>query len=170
MIPGIIMAMAGGIILFILFAPQIVPRWNPAAPLFASIKGRGEMIDIAVNSIKSDPFTGLGAGNFPVAMKDVNSLDPPQYVHNVILLLSAEIGMVGGMIWLWLWIFPMVKLEPHIQRKNPWPIIITVTWFGWGLIALWDSYPWALETGRLFSVTLLALIAREHQTEGCDDP
>ena len=168
MVPGIIMAVAGGIILLILFFPQIVFRLNPAATLFTSLRGRGEMIDIALNSIKSDPLTGLGAGNFPVAMKSFISLDPPQYVHNVVLLLAAEIGIGGGIIWLWLWIFPMAMLEPRLRQKNPWPIIITVTWFGWGLIGLWDSYPWALETGRLYSVTLLALIARVNQTENND--
>ena len=94
------------------------------------------MIEIALNSI-SDPLTGLGAGNFPVAMKSFISLDPPQYVHNVMLLLSSEIGIAGGMIWLWLWIFPMIMLEPRLREKNPWPYVYhsNLVWMGtdWSL-------------------------------------
>ncbi len=163
--PVFIVAMVGVVILIVLFLPQIASRLKPGAALLASIRGRGEMINLALNSIKSDMFSGLGAGNFPVAMKSFNSVDPPQYVHNIVLLLAAEVGLIGGMLWLWLWIFPMVKLEARISMNNPWPILITATWFAWGLIGLWDSYPWALESGRLYTVTLLALLARGYQTE-----
>jgi O-antigen ligase len=170
-VQGLVVALVGAVLLLILFLPQIASRLNPVATLseFTSLSGRGEMIDIALKSIRDDPLTGLGAGNFPVAMLGYLTLDAPHFVHNVFLLLGAEVGIPGGMIWLWLWIFPMVILKPQLNQKNPWPVVLALAWFAWGLVSLWDSYPWALETGRLFTVTLLALYARINQPAGNDE-
>lgn len=152
----------------VFFFPQIIARINPFASFseFTSLSARGELIVIALNGILHDPLSGFGAGNFPVAMNQYPTLDSPHYVHNVILLLAAETGLLSGILWLWLWIYPMMQLEPHLKQKDVWPVVFIILWFAWGLIGLWDSYPWALETGRLFSVTLLALVARSVEVRG----
>ncbi|MDD1778596.1 MAG: O-antigen ligase family protein [Candidatus Helarchaeota archaeon] len=150
-------------LVLLLFSRQIIARINPFSSQaeIGSIVGRVELIRFVVDEIKIDPITGIGAGNFPVAMLNFNTSDDPHYVHNIMLLLTAEIGILGGLIWLWLWIYPALKLQPALKNHDALPIVLVATWFAWGIIGLWDSYPWALESGRLFSITLLALIARE---------
>jgi hypothetical protein len=171
LVPGLAAALLGGAALLALFFPQVAARLNPFTSFseFSSISARGQLIKIALDSLRADPLTGLGAGNFPIAMRSYQTLDAPHYVHNVILLLASEVGVLGGLLWLWLWIVPLVVLEPHLHKANPWPVVLSLAWFAWGLAGLWDSYPWALDTGRLCTVTLLALTARAYQAEETDE-
>jgi hypothetical protein len=125
------------------------------------LSARGELIRIALEAIGAHPILGIGAGNFPLVQALYWTSDQPHFVHNVPLLLASEIGISGGLIWLWLWLAPGIALERVWKRASFWPGILVAAWFGWGTVGLWDSYPWSLEAGRLFSVFLLALIARE---------
>jgi hypothetical protein len=84
----------------------------------------------------------------------------PQPVHNVPLLLTAEVGLLGAFLWMWLWLAPGLSLDLGSSDSSPWLVTLTAAWFAWGIIALWDYYPWGLETGRLMSVSLLGLINR----------
>jgi len=120
----------------------------------ASIDGRRELIQVAMTTIRDHPLTGIGAGNFPLAQLEQNTKEPAHYVHNVIFLLAAEEGLIGGLVWLALWLVPLFFLSGYFH--NPWAIVFAAAWFGLGSISLWDSYPWALEYGRLLTVVLLA--------------
>jgi hypothetical protein len=142
---------------------QIFTHLNPLQTFseFTSISERGQLITIALADIREHLFTGIGAGNFPLSMLDYKTLDPPHYVHNVSLLLAAEVGIFGGLIWYWLWLIPTFTIERFWLSNKIWPVVLIAAWFAWGLIALWDSYPWALESGRLFTIMLLAWISKE---------
>jgi O-antigen ligase len=149
---------AGGI-----FFDEIIARLNPFQSYseFTSIIGRGQLIAISLDIIRMRPITGIGAGNFPLIMLDYKTLDPAHYVHNIPLLLASEVGLLGGFLWYWLWLAPAVKIISFWKSCQPWLFILVMTWFAWCVISLWDFYPWEIESGRLFSVILLALIARE---------
>ena len=121
---------------------------------------RGELIAVALDLIAERPLTGVGAGNFSLAMLAADSAAIPQPVHNVPLLLAAEVGLVGGGLWFWLWLGPWLALDRPWHDLNPWFVVLIGAWFGLGVISLWDSYPWGLNAGRLLTVTLLALISR----------
>ena len=82
-----------------------------------------------------------------------------QYVHNVPLMLAAEVGVPGGLAWVWLWIAPLVllvKRRYHLTHPEIGALVMSV--FAVGIIALWDSYPWSLESGRLLSIMLFGLL------------
>lgn len=147
-------AAAAGIFL----AGPLLTRLQPFASLSesTSISGRGELIAIAMRIIAQSPINGVGAGNFPLAMLPYPTMDPPHYVHNVPLLLAAEIGLAGGFLWYWIWLFPVFQAARFIKDHDPWPIVFSAALFAFGLIALWDSYPWALASGRYLLVVLLA--------------
>lgn len=153
-------------VLVLLSAMGIVLLWNPiirrlnptsSFAEYTSLSGRGELMRIAIEAIKNHPFTGVGAGNFPLAVQSSESLVKPHYVHNVAMLLAGEVGVISGMSWLWLWIVPTAILERQLKKNPLWSIALVGAWFSIGIISLWDFYPWALESGRLLSVTILAL-------------
>ena len=136
-----------------LFFEEITVRLNPfqSYPEYTSIIGRGQLIAISLDIILQKPLTGIGAGNFPLAVLDYKTLDPAHYVHNVPLLLASEVGLLGGLLWYWLWLAPLGKIQRYWKSDRPWLFVLIMAWFAWGIISLWDFYPWALELGG-FSV------------------
>ena len=159
-------AALAGVAAALVFSEPLVGRL--AAMLNASadlaIISRGQMIQIALQGALQHPLAGIGAGAFPLWMAQFSTLESPRYVHNVALMLAAEVGLAGGLLWLWLWWAPAFLVEPHWQRRDPWPVAFALAWLAWGLASMWDSYPWALETGRIMSVLLLAGFAGAAQT------
>jgi len=140
-----------------LMAP-ILNRFNVFSSFseYTSISARGELMTLALQSIRQNPLTGIGAGNFPLLALQSNVHDAAHSVHNVALLLGAEIGLVGAALWYWLWLGPIFTAGKNPRSVSAQTLSLAAAWFGVGLIALWDSYPWSLEAGRLLSVTLLA--------------
>ncbi|MBI3732923.1 MAG: O-antigen ligase family protein [Chloroflexi bacterium] len=126
-----------------------------------SLAERGQLLAIALDVIRAHPATGVGAGNFPLALATAPIPMVLQFVHNVPLLLAAEVGILGGLLWLWLWLAPALGLERVWRGADPWPVVMTGAWLGLGIIALWDSYPWTLESGRLLTMMVLALVSRD---------
>ena len=122
--------------------------------------GLGQTLHIALDIITDRPLTGVGAGNFPVAMLATDTRIIPQPVHNVPLLLAAEVGVIGGFLWIWLWLTPGLAVNPAARGQNPWPVVVVGAGFVLGIIGLWDDYPWALNAGRLCTITVLSLISR----------
>jgi O-antigen ligase len=125
-----------------------------------SLRERGALIAIALDVITDRPLTGVGAGNFPLAMLATDTPALPQPVHNAPLLLAAEVGVVGAGLWFWLWLTPGLALKSLWHRHKPWLVVLIGAWFALGTISLWDSYPWALNSGRLLIVTVLGLTSR----------
>jgi O-antigen ligase len=125
-----------------------------------SISGRGELIAVAMALIRQSPFSGVGAGNFPLAMLPFPTMDPPHYVHHTPLLLASEVGLVGGLLWYWLWLFPVFKAGASLKGNTPWAVVFPLALLAFGLIALFDSYPWALAGGRILFAVLLVMSAQ----------
>lgn len=126
----------------------------------ASLVGRGELIGAALGAIAARPVTGIGAGNFPLAALLSDIQEVPHAVHNVPLLLAAEVGLLGGVLWLWLWLWPAWRPEVLLRQADPWPVVLVGAWLALGVIGLWDFYPWVLNSGQLLSLVLLAWISR----------
>jgi O-antigen ligase len=156
-------ALGVGIIFIIALWGVFLRRVNPLSTNaeMTSLSGRGELIRLALKAIASDPVTGIGAGNFPFYISCSDSPVQRHPVHNIPLLLAAEIGTLGGILWYMLWLIPPLMLFKRWRSLSIWAIPLTAAWFFLGLISLWDYYPWGLENGRLLSVFLLALCHKE---------
>ncbi len=143
---------------------------NPEAllslPSEESISDRLEMIGLSLQLIAVHPLSGIGAGNFPLAMLAAQTKAPPQYVHNVPLLIAAEAGCAAGVIWLGLWGGGAYLLWRDRNRLSARVVVLLCAWLALGVIALFDSYPWALVSGRLLTATVLGLCAAAyHRSE-----
>lgn len=149
-----------------LFSPLILNRfsfqnsWSESS----SILARGQLIEIAFAAIRHNPFSGVGAGNFPIYMRQFATFDPPHYVHNIPLLFVSECGIVSGLVWLILWLAPLFQwVLNHHLIKDRYPLI--AAWLAIGLIGLWDNYPATLDNFRILSILILVMIIKErHET------
>jgi hypothetical protein len=146
-----------------LLAGQMTSRLRPGstATESRSLIERGRLIAFALKLIARQPLTGVGAGNFALAPGNPALRQP---VHNVPLLLAAEVGLAGAGLWFWLWLAPGLALNRRQNSSLPWSVVLAAVWFAWGIIGLWDGYPWAYDFGRLFSATLLGLSSRIRKT------
>ncbi len=150
----------------VLLSGQIFSRMSILTLLseYTSLSGRGELIAIAIQEIIRHPLSGIGAGNFPLAVLANETLDGPHAVHNLPLLFAAEIGIIGGLLWIWLWLSPGLSLNLKSCETSRWAIVTVAAWLSLGIIGLWDSYPWSLNTGRLLLMFLLALTTVSFQS------
>ena len=126
-----------------------------------SLEGRREMNAAAIAMIAKHPFLGVGAGNFPIAMPAIANLRP-QYVHNIPLLLGAEVGVAGLLIWLAIAVWAGVVLTRG--AANVWLSAAAAASWVIVIIGLFDCYPWSLNAGRLLTVTVLALMESAAQS------
>lgn len=85
--------------------------WPPTTYTEArSLDERRVLADASLDLIRRSPLTGVGAGNFSMAVVPLVEGVPattPQPVHNLPLLLSAELGLAGGVLWAWLMLAPV---------------------------------------------------------------
>ena len=75
----------------------------------------------AVKSIMEFPVFGIGIGNWKIksieyAGVDVNGYTVPYNTHNDFLQISAEIGVIGGIIYLMIYLIPIYQVL--IKLKN----------------------------------------------------
>jgi hypothetical protein len=98
---------------------------------------------------------GVGAANFSLAFY----LEQPgmlvghlyQPVHNVLLLLSAELGPVGGMAWSVLLVALALALwrTRRVLAHDPWLLGWSVATLALMAISFFDYYAWGWEQGRI---------------------
>jgi len=154
----------GGILLIcgVVLVEPLTVRMQPleSAVERGSLVGRTELVQVAIGSIAARPITGVGAGNFPAAVILTGTRVPPDHAHNVPLQMAAEIGVLGGGIWLWIWLSTGTRLWQYRHRATPWAIASGHAWFAIGIISLFDGYFWALDAGRLLTILTLALLTQ----------
>jgi O-antigen ligase len=103
---------------------------------------------LALQLVASYPWRGVGLGNYLAVAR---SLQPDAFVvHNVSLLIAAELGLPGAALWLWL------TLAPLNQRWGI-PFYRMAPWLAMHLIGLFDITLWPTVTVR--SAILFAIVA-----------
>lgn len=119
-----------------------------------------ELNRVAWSAIGQRPLLGAGAGNFPHAMLRVETMATVQNARNVPLLLGAEVGMGGLFLWLFLWLAVAVAILWRLRTRSAWLLAVMCAWLVLGFIALFYSFPWALNQGRLLTAATLGLVGR----------
>jgi hypothetical protein len=119
--------------------------------------------------IRLRPLIGVGLGNYATAL--VQLIPEPavrypvasEFVHHVALLSTAELGILGGLLWTVLLVAPWLAL--WFRRKR---IHMTMWWAGLSgaLVALavascLDMYTWVFHEGRLLQWLVWGLWANE---------
>jgi O-antigen ligase len=165
-----LMLLLGGV----LWHGQIVARLDPVLPRslsaetraalphteLRSLDQRAELLEVGMRVFTAHPLTGVGGGNFPVAMSSTQTVHPPDQVHNVPLLLAAEVGFAGAALWLWLWLVPAGMAFRYAPSLDTWTLVLVCAALTVGIVSLFDHYPSALTAGRLLGVTVLGLLSQ----------
>jgi O-antigen ligase len=132
-----------------------------------SVEERGVLMDGALALIRRRPILGVGLGNFPVALyrlvpETVAAYPSYQPVHNVLLLLTAELGLLGGALWLGLLVAPwmMLWLRRRELAITPWWAGLSGALAGLSVVSLFDAYVWSAHQGMLALTLVLGLWSR----------
>lgn len=143
---------------------SVATRFTPSE-VSSGLSGRAADAKLSLPISRDNPFLGVGAGNYPLALKARLSPDPfgPGYVpvHNVPLLLYAELGFAGGVAWVLLMAAPLVWfLSSHSRHRLGFYQLV---WLGPLLVllvaSLFDFPPWATQDGRVLMIAVLGLWA-----------
>jgi len=110
--------------------------------------------EIAVRLIKQNPLIGVGLNNFVVNLPKFQQgqvfwLQP---VHNIYLLVAAETGMVGLLIFLWFLFLTFRKLLYSYTPLLLYPYVSIL------LLGLFDHYWLTLQQTQLLFAIVLGLI------------
>ena len=127
--------------------------------------GRIRHVQIAIGIIAARPLRGIGAGNSPLMILDSGTSLRPEFIHNVPFMLVAEVGVLGGAMWLSIWVAVVFFLIHYWRTANIWAIVTLCAWLALAVIGCFDSYPWGLNSGRLLTAMVLGLIGRTLETK-----
>jgi len=124
-----------------------------------AIDQRLALARVAVEMIKANPLTGIGLNNFipqlPYYWQQFGMTYWLQPVHNIYLLVAAETGLMGLLIFLWFLILTYKKLLVVGQRLL---IILLITILALGLF---DHYWLTLQQTQLLFTVVLGLSWRQ---------
>ncbi len=168
----------------VIFWPQIASRFKMEGQ---ALEERGLYNNLALSMIKKSPILGVGMGNFVARMGEFTpaELQPWQYqpVHNIYLLILAELGVIGLILFAF-FIFNILKTAcpPKFFREKFWRAwltqkttnvsretslcpkmfhvkhFITIVFIGFLFIGFFDHYFWTLQQGGLMFWLVLGIL------------
>ena len=145
------------VLLFLLsYFLMLLADTNVGLSIGESIDQRLELTKESVNIFVENPFTGVGANNFIVAMSDLN---PGRYfwllqpVHNIYLLILSETVLIGLVMSFILLLIILNKSHRH-KYLNYAMFTILIT-------GLFDHYSLTLQQNLLINTLLIGLIFKE---------
>ena len=117
-----------------------------------SLNQRVDDARLAIQLIAENPLTGVGLGSYTDVAQTVN----PQAarVHNVLLLITAELGIPGLLLLLWLLLSPFTFKPLRAAAIAPWIAMLIIGLFD---TTLWLTSNW--QTAVLFGLLAANLIA-----------
>jgi len=141
-----------------------------------SVESRAIQGPAAGALIQMRPVLGVGLGNYPTALYSlaremVAAYPVYQPVYNVALLVTAELGILGGILWLSLVLLPWLNLWlRRVQVQiTPWWSVLSGAFLALTAVSFFDFYVWTSHQGRLVFWLVLGLWAREWQQRGAKD-
>ncbi len=140
-------------------------RFSPSS-LRGGVAVRSQNFSWSFPIIREHVTRGVGAGNYPMALKEEIAPDAvaPKLtpVHNVPLLVLAELGPVGLAAWAVVAAAPLLWLARVLAGARR-PSSRALLWAGPLVLVLvesmFDFTPWATQDGRIVFIALVALWA-----------
>jgi hypothetical protein len=118
--------------LFLLLCHDLVASrfFHLETPLEArSIRDRRRDAELAVELVIRNPWRGVGVRNYLVAVRAIET--DSRTVHNITLLMAAELGLPGAALWLWMALTGL--LRPMSAGWLPWSAMLVAAVFDIGL-------------------------------------
>ena len=152
------------------FVPHILSKTTVSEQIGDySVQGRLWYAEIAVKMLRTNPDFGVGPGMFTLNMSEYVSSETDmkwwqyQPVHNVILLISAELGITCLLLFIAFigWLISLSYIT--FKRKNFLGKLLLsvslISLFGLIVIMQFDHYLWTLQQGSLLLWFIIGLAA-----------
>ena len=140
-----------GFLSIILLSP-LSQRFINVSPMDQSVQLRKELVQISFTMIKRNPLFGVGLNNFLV-----NTASYLQPVHDIYLLIAAQIGIVGLLMFLWFIGKTFKKIKNQKSKiKNFKFITLSIIL----ILGLFDHYFLTIQQGQLLFSFILGLCWR----------
>jgi hypothetical protein len=157
------MMLAG--LFFVLYRPLILVRGGTSNEQTEQIS-TGERIiltEAAFTAIQRNPLLGVGAGNFPWYASyyfyfETDIEHRGDNVHNVLLTIQSEIGLVGTILFGMIVIgaFWMLRHNADVDQRFMASIFVALL-----VIGQFDHYPWTLFAYKVFWLALLGFALQQ---------
>jgi O-antigen ligase len=134
-----------------------------------SLDERSALNLAAVTIFLEHPLRGIGLGASPLAILESYPTFPGNYLppHFVLLTAAMETGVLGGVCYLLLALFPWIRLVKRgtTMMNDPRMVTAMTILLAISLVGLFDIYPWLPPTGRLWQWLAWGLIGAADQGE-----
>lgn len=164
---GVAIAAIGGITVSIFVMPFmqiLITRFSESTFTEEAVVQRAQLMVSALQIIKEHPITGVGLGNFIPVLDTIQSpltfglyLQP---VHNIYLLLLAESGILGFLLFICLFVLTLLRLatvnKNNLKIKKLYGIFALLL-FCILFIGLFDHYFLTLQQGMLLFACVIGL-------------
>ncbi len=122
-----------------------------------STGGRSWVMQQALHVIREYPVIGVGVGSFILELANTAMEGAPiEPVHNIFLLITAELGLVGLLLFLGVCIS---IVSTFVKSRSPTAILAGAVLAGLAVISLFDHYLWTIAPGRVLLGLVLGLWA-----------
>jgi O-antigen ligase len=134
-------------IFLLLYRDLILSRWIHLDTLIEarSIQERLRDAQVAFQLISAHPWLGVGAGNGLDAAQAVHPTAGP--VHSVPLLVTVELGLLGGICWLLLMSLPLLQFR-FLRILPSYVHPYRAVWIGVLIAGLFDTPLWLTTSWR----------------------
>jgi hypothetical protein len=164
------LALIIGTVFVAIYWPLLQPRLGLTSQgvEIRSVESRTTQVAGASALIGMRPVLGVGLGNYPKALyslapETVAAYPIYQPVFNVALLTTAELGLLGGLLWLMLMVSPWAALW-RARRQitiGPWWAGLSGALLALAVVSFFDHYIWSSHQGRLLLWLAWGLWARQ---------
>jgi O-antigen ligase len=145
--------------LVLVFIHMLAPRFLETSLSEETVTDRQLLTQAAVQMVIERPVMGVGLGNFLSALDESNSPLSSRFllqpVHNIVLLAFAEIGIVGGEVFVWFLGKSFAGLFKKSNAVSLLPIALCVSAIM--LTGMADHYWLTLQQGQLLFAVILGL-------------
>lgn len=153
------------LIIFVAMRPELfLARLRPSTSYTESrsLDERAGLALLARELVITFPLTGVGVGGFtPAIANQAEQMTGvrPQPAHNIPLLVTTELGLLGGLFWLWLMVTPVLGMliAWREHRLTLLGLGLTAALIALAVIDLFDFYSWGWAQGRLLRWSLWGL-------------
>lgn len=154
-----LLVLGGGIVVLTLAGTYVGRLFSATEP---SIYERVRLLEQSLEIINTNPLTGVGNGNFVLALTSELPKQPSivfQPVHNVWFLVASEIGLIAAFFLVAFWVITVFfLLKIYFQKKDDSRFVLAVLIVFFVLItSQFDHYYWSLSIGQSVWWLVIAL-------------
>ncbi len=161
-IPIMTVGLASVLVALVTFWPQVIARFTPSLPVEAiSIEERVSQYSTWDDVFLEAPLLGVGPAGYTFTLAAQDPGHPVwsyQPIHNTPLLLLAELGVVGFLLFL-VWVYRMDVIVHHVWRSPGGMLALSLGTLVL-VISFFDHYLWSLWPGLALAALVFGCYVR----------